>query len=625
MNSAPSQTYTIDFYGNPAADPSGYGEGKTYLGSMTVTTSAAGDVQFSQTLSATFAATDVVSATATDASGNTSEFSPAWAVTPVQIANENGLVARSNALDAIWSSVTGQSLGPSVLTDGNTSLNSLSISGNWKAVYDSSYVYFLVTVNKPGGPVADGPAGQPYEDDAIEFFIDPTYARGTTYGANDVQIIVRPNDSTLYTYQNSGPGPALPNSGVWTTSSNGTGYTVKLAVKWTDLGLAGPPAAGSPLGVDVQADEDPGTNGSPSGRIGKLTWSSTEDDASKNPSAFGMVLLGQQVNQPPTLSATALNPTFTEAAGLGTQAAAVNVFNTAADSTIEAGQTILGLNFTVGGLLDGASERIVVDGTAITLGANSSGTTATNTMAYNVTIAAGTATVTLTKAAGVSTANIATLINGITYQNTNTDNPSAGNRVFTLTQIRDSGGTANGGQDTTALAVASSVNVVRVNDAPVLATGSVLAYTENQAATAINTVITTADLDNATLASGTVSITTNFAAGQDVLGFTNVPATMGNIAGAYNAATGVMTLTSAGATATTAQWQAALRAVNYSNSSDSPSVLARTVSYTVNDGTVNSNTVTSTINVTAVNDAPVLATVVCSPTPRTRRPLRSTR
>src|SRR6185436_245361 len=174
------------------------------------------------------------------------------------------------------------------------------------------------------------------------------------------------------------------------------------------------------------------------------------------------------VNDAPTASATALNPTFTEAAGLGTQAAAVNVFNTAADSTIEAGQTILGLNFTVSGLLDGANERIVVDGSAITLGANSSGTTTTNTMAYNVTIAAGTATVTLTKAAGVSAANIATLINGLTYQNTNTDSPSAGNRVFTLTQIQDSGGVANGGVDTTALAVASTVNVVSRNDAPTL-------------------------------------------------------------------------------------------------------------------------------------------------------------
>ena len=60
-------------------------------------------------------------------------------------------------------------------------------------------------------------------------------------------------------------------------------------------------------------------------------------------------------------------------------------------------------------------------------------------------LSAGTATVALTKAAGVSVANIDTLINGITYQDTNTDNPTAGNRVFTLTQIQDSGGTTNGG------------------------------------------------------------------------------------------------------------------------------------------------------------------------------------
>ena len=54
--------------------------------------------------------------------------------------------------------------------------------------------------------------------------------------------------------------------------------------------------------------------------------------------------------------------------------------------------------------------------------------------------------------------------------------------------------------------------------------------------------------------------------------------------------------------------QVALRAVQYSNSSDNPSTCARTVSFTVNDGTANSNTLTSTVNVAAVNDAPVLAT-----------------
>ena len=149
-----------------------------------------------------------------------------------------------------------------------------------------------------------------------------------------------------------------------------------------------------------------------------------------------------------------------------------------------------------------------------------------------------------------------------------------------------------------------NVDVTAVNEAPILTTTSTRAYTENGAAAAINTVITVADLDNTTLASGTVSISTGFALGQDVLSFTNVPATMGNIAGSYNATTGVMTLTSASSTATIAQWQVAMRAVSYSNTSNTPTTAARTVSYVINDGVVNSTAFTSTINVMPVNDAP---------------------
>ena len=149
-----------------------------------------------------------------------------------------------------------------------------------------------------------------------------------------------------------------------------------------------------------------------------------------------------------------------------------------------------------------------------------------------------------------------------------------------------------------------NVDVTAVNEAPILTTTSTRAYTENGAAAAINTVITVADLDNTTLASGTVSISTGFALGQDVLSFTNVPATMGNIAGSYNATTGVMTLTSASSTATIAQWQVAMRAVSYSNTSNTPTTAARTVSYVINDGVVNSTAFTSKINVMSVNDAP---------------------
>ena len=104
-----------------------------------------------------------------------------------------------------------------------------------------------------------------------------------------------------------------------------------------------------------------------------LTVLSTDGASSTDSDIINITV--NTVNDAPTLTATASNPTFTEAAGLATQAAAVAVFSAANASTIEAGQSVTGLSFTVGGLADGANERIVVDGTAITLGAGSSGTT----------------------------------------------------------------------------------------------------------------------------------------------------------------------------------------------------------------------------------------------------------
>src|SRR6185436_6742256 len=66
--------------------------------------------------------------------------------------------------------------------------------------------------------------------------------------------------------------------------------------------------------------------------------------------------------------------------------------------------------------------------------------------------------------------------------------------------------------------------------------------------------------------------------------------------------TGTLTLTGSD---TPANYQAALRAVRYNNTSDAPSTSARTVTWIVNDGSLPSTSATSTINVTAVNDNPV--------------------
>src|SRR5205085_2673259 len=101
-----------------------------------------------------------------------------------------------------------------------------------------------------------------------------------------------------------------------------------------------------------------------------------------------------------------------------------------------------------------------------------------------------------------------------------------------------------------------AVSVAGVNDAPVVSTsGGTTVYTENGAPLAIDASLSVADIDTATLASASVSITGNFVAGQDVLAFVNDSSTMGNVVASYDASTGVLTLGSAGATATLSQWQ----------------------------------------------------------------------
>ena len=75
LNSAASASFTIQFFANAACDPSGNGEGQLFLGSTTVTTNAGGNATFSATLAGAATTGQSVTATATDAAGNTSEFS----------------------------------------------------------------------------------------------------------------------------------------------------------------------------------------------------------------------------------------------------------------------------------------------------------------------------------------------------------------------------------------------------------------------------------------------------------------------------------------------------------------------------------------------------------------------
>jgi uncharacterized repeat protein (TIGR01451 family) len=75
LHSTPSSQFLIDLYANDVCDPSGHGEGQTWIGSLTRTTDSNGDNSFTTVLG-TSRPGAVITATATDSQGNTSEFSP---------------------------------------------------------------------------------------------------------------------------------------------------------------------------------------------------------------------------------------------------------------------------------------------------------------------------------------------------------------------------------------------------------------------------------------------------------------------------------------------------------------------------------------------------------------------
>lgn len=209
-----------------------------------------------------------------------------------------------------------------------------------------------------------------------------------------------------------------------------------------------------------------------------------------------------------------------------------------------------------------------------------------------------TGTLTLT---GVDTlSNYRAALRSVNYVNLS-DNPSTAVRTLTF-EIKDDNGLAS-------TPVSRGLTVVPVNDAPVLsAPVQFMNYTEGTGAQIINSTITISDVDSPTLVGATITLT-NYQSNEDLLGFVNNGSTMGNITVGSNLG-GVLQLTSAGGTATLAQWQAALNAVTYTNTSQNPSTILRTATYVVNDGgpvSNLSNAISTTITVIPVNNAPTLS------------------
>ena len=149
------------------------------------------------------------------------------------------------------------------------------------------------------------------------------------------------------------------------------------------------------------------------------------------------------------------------------------------------------------------------------------------------------------------------------------------------------------------IAVAPAVELAGIEPAPLL-------YNEGQPATPVTAAIAASDSHSATLAGATIQISGNYRNGEDLLAFANTA----NIAGAWNATTGTLTLSGVD---TLADYQAALRSVTYVDTSLDPSSAPRIVSFQVNDGAAASNVATRQITVTPAVNAPALAGIETAP------------
>ena len=258
-----------------------------------------------------------------------------------------------------------------------------------------------------------------------------------------------------------------------------------------------------------------------------------------------------------------------------------------------------------------SAGQIGISGSNVTYGGATIGTFTGGSSGSNLVI-------TLNSNANATATNA--LIKNITYQNTDTNNPTTGNRTvrFVLT---DGDGATSSNYDTT-------VSVSSVNDAPTIAslTNDACNYIENTGAVIIeqggNAAVTDVDSNNFDTGTLTVSFVTGSDPVEDVLAIRNEGSsagqigisgsnvtyggtTIGTFTGGSSGNALVITLNSS---ANAAAATALIKNITYENTNADPSTSNRTVRFVLTDGDgATSSNYDTLVTVNSTNNAPTIA------------------
>jgi tetratricopeptide (TPR) repeat protein len=184
-------------------------------------------------------------------------------------------------VDEVWAGVPSHAISHATYTAPDSEAD---LSANFKTMYDSQALYFLVDVTDDR-LVSD--SAESWLDDGVEIFLDADNGKSDVYGDKDYQ----------YHFDWDASAPALGEShhnktnGVqYAFARTDKGYRLEAKVPWSTLDTT--PAIGKKIGLDVHVnDDDDGGD-----RDTKIMWFGEHDVAWQQPSAFGTAELAGLVS-----------------------------------------------------------------------------------------------------------------------------------------------------------------------------------------------------------------------------------------------------------------------------------------------------------------------------------------
>jgi len=156
----------------------------------------------------------------------------------------------------------------------------------YAVLWDSLYLYVAVKVTDAN---KFNDSANPWDDDAVEIYIDADNNGGTSYGTNDRQFMKEWNSSAVWEKNNRTTGLTHR----WSNITGG--YAIEMRIAWSNMAIVNP-AAGFTIGFDIAGDDD--DNGS--GRESQVMWAGDANNW-QYPQNFGdLVLINTADTQAPS-------------------------------------------------------------------------------------------------------------------------------------------------------------------------------------------------------------------------------------------------------------------------------------------------------------------------------------